>query len=233
MPKKLVIANWKMNPENLAKARELFGVENEKFANVEVIICPPCLYVYSLANPKPEESILYVKIGAQNGHAKKEGPFTGFVSIHMLKQAGAQYIILGHSERKEKDQLVNKKVKAALKENLRPIVCLSKKEQILPRLKGVKKIDKIVLAYEPLTAIGSGNPEDPDEALSMKMLIQRTLLDSYSQEKIDKLRILYGGSVTSKNCLDYFEQVKMDGLLVGSASLDSKEFLSIIRKIDA
>jgi len=232
MTKKLLIANWKMNPQTLNKARELFNAENEKFNNVQIIICPPFIYLEKLGNPGPQDDILYMQLGAQNCHHKNKGAFTGKISAQMLKQIGCQYVIVGHSETGDNNEIVNQKIKLCLQNDLTPIVCLSEKQQILPRLQNIKQIEKVILAYEPVKAIGSGKPQSSDQVLSMRVLIHRLLFDVYDQDKVKKIKIIYGGSVNAQNAINYIKEAKIDGLLIGSASLNPKKFLQIAQNID-
>jgi len=240
--KPLVIANWKCNPTILKEAKRLFnsvknGIKNIK--NVEVVICPPFVYLPALrAN------------GAQDCFWKEKGAFTGEVSPSMLKDIGCQYVIIGHSERRtlgETDQMINRKLKAALKEKLKPIFCLGETQQerekgqtsnILESQieKGLKKISKqeiknLIIAYEPVWAIGTGNPCDIDTAQTMGLLIRKIITKLYSLSISENLRILYGGSVDRKNATDYVKEARLQGLLVGGASLDPKEFVQLIKNV--
>ena len=229
--KPLIVANWKMNPVTTKEAEELFnsvkhGVKD--IESVETVICPPFIYLPLLKG---------LTLGAQDSYWEEKGAYTGEVSIAMLKEIGCKYIIIGHSERRkyfnETDEIVNRKVKTTLDAGLIPIVCvgetekereMDKTEELLEKeiKQGLDGIDvsKIVIAYEPIWAIGTGNPCDIEEAQRMKEIIQKMLSKD--------IRILYGGSAKANNAEGYLKQAGFDGLLVGGASLDSKEFIKII-----
>ena len=198
------IFNWKMNPSTLKEALELASCSDEK----DVVVCAPFVFLSKIKLKK-------AKLGAQDSFHKEKGAFTGEVSCKMLKNLGVEYVILGHSERKEKDQEVNLKIKACLKNNLKPIVCLDERLRI-ERLKGVKNA---IIAYEPVSSIGTNNPCPIKKALKVRDLIRKKMKDS---------KILYGGSINSSNYLKY--QEVFDGLLIGGASLDKKEIKKILEK---
>jgi len=231
--KPLIVANWKMNPVTIKEAEELFnsvkhGVKG--IENVEIVICPPFIYLPLLKG---------LTLGAQDCYYEEKGAYTGEVSIAMLKQIGCKYIIIGHSERRkyfnETDEIVNRKVKTTLEAGLIPIVCIGeteeeremdKTEEVLEKeikqgLDGVD-VSKIIIAYEPIWAIGTGNPCDVEETRRMKEIIQKMVSKN--------VRILYGGSAKANNAEGYLKQAGFDGLLVGGASLDSKEFVKIVNR---
>lgn len=229
--KPLIVANWKMNPITVEQAEELFnsvkhGVKDVE--NAETVICPPFIYLPLLKG---------LTLGAQDSYWEEKGAYTGEVSIAMLKEMGCKYVIIGHSERRkyfnETDEIVNRKVKTTLKAGLIPIVCIgeTEEEREMDKTEGVleeeikqglDKVDvsKIVIAYEPIWAIGTGNPCDVEEALRMKEIIQKMLSKD--------IRILYGGSAKANNAEGYLKQAGFNGLLVGGASLDPKEFIKIV-----
>jgi triosephosphate isomerase len=240
-----LVGNWKLNPETLARAKSLFGgIEKnfkktpEVFKKEEIVLCPPFLYLSEIKN-LILKSRLKVHLGAQNCFFEEKGAFTGEISPKMLKSLGVKYVILGHSERKkilkESDEMINKKVLAVLKEKLVPILCVGEtekerksgktffvlKNQLKEGLKNVNQIEKIILAYEPVWAIGTKNPCDPESAKKILVFLRKFLKE---------IPILYGGSVNSKNAKDYIK-VGFNGLLVGGASLDAKEFVKIAREI--
>jgi triosephosphate isomerase len=245
--KKIIIANWKMNPLSLKVA---VGMVEElkrgvaKKSKGEVIICPPLVYLADLARLLKGSKI---KLGAQNCFWEEKGSFTGEIAPMMLKDIGARYVILGHSERRrimaETTEQVNQKIKAVLNNGLTPVVCfgesLEEKEQeksfvsIEKELKEMiekiskEDITKIVFAYEPDWAIGTGDNCSADDALSMALFVEKLIGEVYNRKIGQAIRILYGGSVTSKNALSYLENEAIDGLLVGGASLKIKEFLKI------
>lgn len=231
---KMIVANWKMNPSTLEKSSKLAKSIN---LDPRVIICPPFPYLNEV---KKTGAV----IGAQDCFWEKEGSFTGEVSPVMIKKLGCKYVIIGHSERRwilgETDNVINKKIKACLKEGLKVIFCIgerqeerkSKKElvvlknQIKNGLKGLSKDDysKIIIAYEPVWAIGTGKACNSDEAEKIRVFIKEIINDS---------AILYGGSVDSLNASDYINKAFFDGLLIGGASLKVGEFKRIFKKIKA
>lgn len=246
----LIVANWKMNPQNLAVAKRLFnsvigGIKQIK--NVEVVICPPFIYLAT----RDKRQATRVKLGSQDCFWKQEGAFTGEISPKMLKNLGCKYVILGHSERRihleETDEMINQKMKATLAANLKAIFCIGenqkerKRGQTLRTLnsqisRGLKDITEkearnIVIAYEPVWAIGTGSPCDTDTALVQGLFIRGVMKKLYSSSFSNRLQILYGGSVNSENALSYIKEAKMDGLLIGGASLKAQEFIKIIKNV--
>lgn len=247
--KPLIIANWKMNPQSLTEAKELFelvkkGVKDVK--KVEVVICPPFIYLPGL------EKDSSLELGAQDCFWKESGPFTGAISVKMLKNLGCQFVIVGHSERRchfrETDLTINKKIKAVLENGLRPILCVGEKEErggkggfstvIKTQIeKGLKKIpssqiNDIVLAYEPVWAIGTGKACKPAQAKVINLFIRKIITKLYNRSIAEELPVLYGGSVNRENALGYLKESGMKGLLVGGASLKSEEFIGIVRDAD-
>ena len=250
--KLLLVANWKMNPQDLEEAKQLFnsvkkGVKNIK--STEVVICPPFLYLSNLLTPKTYN--LKPKLGAQDCFWEENGAYTGEISPAMLKNLGVEYIILGHSERRrflaETNEMLNKKIKKVLFLNIKPILCIGEtqpekeqgiKEQVLAKqikegLKGItrEEIKNIVIAYEPVWAIGTGQNCLIDETMSSILLIRKIISRFYNREIAKKLKILYGGSVTGENAADYIKEAGANGLLIGSASLKSEEFVKIINSV--
>ena len=222
--KSLIVANWKCNPTTLAEAKQIFssikrGIKNLKDA--EVVICPPFPYLSIMQTPG------VCKLGGQNCFWEEKGAFTGEISPVMLKDLGCQYVIVGHSERRkyfqETDEVINKKIKAALGQDLNVILCVGKVSQIKKAIKGLskKQFKNLVLAYEPVFAIGTGKSCSIEKARKMRALIKETLKAN--------IKILYGGSVNSKNAFGYLKEAGMSGLLVGGASLDPKKFVKIIK----
>ena len=218
--KPLIVANWKCNPTTLEEAKKIFKKAN--FPGAEVVICPPFIYLSSLGAK-----------GAQDCFWEEKGAYTGEISPKMLRDLGVEYVIIGHSERRvlgETDEIINKKVKAALKAGLKPILCIGEKkgqdakkivnDQLKKDLKGIIKKDlkKIIVAYEPVWAIGTGNFCSAVKAGKIRKFIK---------EKINNT-VLYGGSVNSKIAKDYLK-TGFDGLLVGGASLNAKEFRKIAK----
>ena len=249
----LIVANWKMNPKTLAEAKKLFnsvkrGIKDIK--KVEVVICPPFVYLNkelsSLRSLAP-----FIKLGSQDCFWEEKGAYTGEISPSMLKDLGCQYVIIGHSERRtyfaETDKMINKKLKAAIKAKISPILCIgeSKKERERGQTQNVLKkqiilafrkvpsskfqISKPIIAYEPIWAIGSGKPCSVGEAQKISLLIRKIISGLYSCAVSNSVPILYGGSVKSDNAAGYVKKAGLQGLLVGGASLDAKEFLKITK----
>ncbi len=249
--KPLIIANWKCNPTTLKAAKGLFNSIQKGLRDVKkakVVICPPFIYLSNLKISKSQNLVL----GVQNVFWEQKGAFTGEISPQMLKDLGCQYVIVGHSERRkhlnETDEMINKKIKALVKAKLQPIFCVGESEeerkkgqtiQILKSQieKGLKEISRkeiknIVLTYEPIWAIStSTNRKDcpPEEAQMMSLLLRKILAKKYGRGGVNRTPILYGGNVNSKNIRLYIDEAQMDGVLVGGASLGSKEFLKIVK----
>ena len=252
--KKIVAGNWKMNLDR-AKARELTAAVAARVGEaggVELVLCPPALYVETVATAlhlAGGKSPSGVALGGQNMHDKASGAFTGEVAPAMLVDLGCQYVILGHSERRtlfgETDAIVNAKTKAALAADLTPIVCvgetLEEREggrtdavvttQVRGSLVGLSAadIEKIVVAYEPVWAIGTGKVATPLQAQEVHALIRSLLAGLASPEVAGKVRIQYGGSVKPDNAADLACQPDIDGALVGGASLKADDFLGIAK----
>jgi triosephosphate isomerase len=246
--KPLIVANWKCNPLALQEAKRLFNtVKNglKKVRNAEVVICSPFTFLSFFSSSKN------VKLGAQNCFWEKSGSFTGEISPWMLNDLGCDYVILGHSERRivfdETDEMVNKKLKAAISVKLRAILCIGEterereegktqevlKSQIEKGLKDVSKgeIEKINIAYEPVWAIGTGKPCDVEEAQKIALLIRKMINQRYSPSVAKNLRVLYGGSVNSENARPYIKEANLNGFIIGGASLKPKEFIKIVKEI--
>lgn len=245
MNKILVVANWKMNPGSLKEAKQLLaGVKKyKKTKTLEVVICPPFVYLPLVKS---------IGLGAQNVSEEEKGAFTGEVSASMLKDAKVEYVIVGHSERRryfaETDEVVNKKIKKVVDVNLTPIVCIGEtkeqkdlnqmsevlERQISGALKNVSReqIKNLVIAYEPVWAIGTGNNCLPEQTQSALLCIKKIIANLYNRQIADATRILYGGSVSGKNASQYIGVAGANGLLVGGASLNVEEFLQIIESIE-
>lgn len=249
--KKLIIGNWKMFPVNAKDAREKF-TKIKKVAgtlrNVQTVICPPFVYVSDLKKLVTGHRCV---VGAQNAWIENEGAYTGEVSPAMLASLKLSHVIIGHSERRaigETDELVNKKVLAAIKAGLTTVLCVGERErdvdgnylklistQIKVALHGVtkKELSQIVIAYEPIWAIGKHalRAASTDDALEVSILIKKTLADLYGKDGAS-VAILYGGSVDAKNAWEFLLKSQVDGLLVGRASLDPKVFGEILTSAD-
>jgi triosephosphate isomerase len=250
MKKLLIIGNWKCNPSSQKEAQKLFngikkGVGGTKKA--EVVICPPFVYLPLFSNKSKRGNL---SLGAQDVFWEESGAFTSQISPKMLKDLKCNYVIIGHSEKRklgETDETINKKIKAALQFKIKPILCIGenskeKKEgraflvvedQLKKGIKGVsnRMAKLLIVAYEPVWAIGTKKPCKSDDAMSMTIFIRKTLTKIYSRKTAKDIRILYGGSVNSKNGFLYIKEALMDGLLVGGASLDPKEFIKLIKSV--
>ena len=219
-----------------------------KDAKVELVICPPFTSLWIAAEKLAGTN---VKLGAQNMHWEEKGAFTGEIAPEMLKEIPCDYVILGHSERRqyfaETDETVNKKIKTALKFGLTPIICvgesLEQREQGIAfewvlgqveRALGIEadNVKRLVFAYEPIWAIGTGLSSDGPDANRVIGLIRRTLAQMYGAAVADRIRIQYGGSVKPNNIKEFMEQPEIDGALVGGASLDAASFTSIVKYRD-
>lgn len=250
--KPLIVANWKCNPTTLKEAKFLFekvkgGIKDVK--GVEVVICPPFVYLSQFFEQYHRLVRGTVRLGTQDCFWENSGPFTGEVSPTMLKDLGCQYVILGHSARRiylnETDEMVNRKLKAILKVGLKPILCIGsiKKEergdkemkiQLTKALVGIKKseIKNIIITYEPIWAITTTKESvvaTPDNSKNGKIFIREILSKLFDKVSTQKVRIIYGGSVNSQNIEGFIQDAQMDGVLVGAASLEANEFIKIVK----
>ncbi len=245
----LIAGNWKMY-KTVAEAVELVealltSAEQGYASEREVLVCPPFTALYPLAPLLADSSIA---LGAQNMYHADEGAFTGEISPVMLKDIGCRYVILGHSERRqifgEDDALINRKVHAALKHGLTPVLCIGETKpqrdagdaetvtlgQLRASLHGLSATQArgVVLAYEPVWAIGTGDTATPADAQAMHAAIRAALASDYGQDIADAVRVLYGGSVKPDNVDALMAQPDIDGALVGGASLKADQFVRII-----
>jgi len=246
---KVIAGNWKMN-NDLNESKDLIskllaGLKNSN-ANCEVVICPPFT---SLSEASAMIKGSTIKLGAQNLHQEENGAFTGEVSAKMLLSTGCEFVIIGHSERRtiftESDELINKKIIRALKNNLKPIFCVGElleerekniteqviKSQVLKGLENfsVRDLKNLIIAYEPVWAIGTGKTATPQQAEEVHHFIRKLIENHFSEEFAENLRILYGGSVKPDNSNDLLSQKNIDGALVGGACLNADSFLNIIK----
>jgi triosephosphate isomerase (TIM) len=242
---KIVVANWKENPQSQKEAEVLFRavIKGKNFKKVEVVICPPLLYIERFKKISSK-----IVLGAQNVFYETKGPFTGEISASMLKDRGVNYVIIGHSERRslgETNLDVNKKIKVALSCKLKPIVCIGEierdenhqyfniiKDQIEECLDGLSKdmLSKIIIAYEPVWALSTTmdhKDATPLDSYEMSIFIKRIISDKFNLKKIMS-KIIYGGSVDDKNCADFLTNGGVSGVLVGGASLNADKFSKII-----
>ena len=250
--KKLIAGNWKMNKTSadaVSLARELVAAVGTQ-PDVEIVICPPFTALEVVA--KAIDGSL-IKLGAQNMHFEASGAFTGEVSAPMLRAIFTTHVILGHSERRslfgETDELVNKKLLAALKNQLRPILCvgesLAEREagstlkvvqtQTERGLEGVSKdqASTLIVAYEPVLAIGTGKVATTEQAQEVHAFIRGLLTKHYGEAVAQKVRILYGGSMKPANAPELLAQKDIDGGLIGGASLESRSFVELIKAASA
>jgi len=242
----LIAGNWKMNTtvsEAVALVKTILP-ELGRISNVEKVLCPPFI---SLAVVKDLIKGSSVKLGAQNLYFEEKGAYTGEISPLMLKEL-CEFVIIGHSERRhyfgEGGEMISKKVQAALGMGLKPILCVGERleeneagrteevitEQLRSSLAGVEELDGLVLAYEPVWAIGTGKAATGEQANETTSLIRRHISRLYDKTAAQELRILYGGSVTAGNATEFIRQPEIDGALVGGASLRAAEFSSIVRQ---
>jgi triosephosphate isomerase len=246
MPTYIIAGNWKMNT-TIQEAKALVTAMRprlEAIGGVQKVVCPPFVSLAAVGEALRGSSI---GLGAQNMHHEEKGAFTGEVSPAMLVGL-CQYVILGHSERRqlfgEADDFINKKVKAALKAGLRPILCVGERlpereegraeevveGQLRGSLAGIDAPGGLVVAYEPVWAIGTGRAATPDVARSMMAHIRRALSSLYGAQAASGVSLLYGGSVNPGNTSDFMRQKDIDGALVGGASLQADSFVEIVKK---
>lgn len=250
MRKKIVAGNWKMNLEyqqGISLFSEILNMANDEArGDQQVIVCSPFIHLYPIAQlAKDAESI---SIGAQNIHFEEAGAYTGEVSASQVRSTGAEYVIIGHSERRayfqENDDMLSKKVNTALKYTLKPIFCIgeTQKEREAGRFfdvieqqlaKGVfhlsaENFKEVILAYEPVWAIGTGLTATPEQAQEVHAFIREVVTKRYGQQTAAITSILYGGSCNPKNAPDLFAQKDIDGGLIGGASLKSRDFSDIV-----
>jgi triosephosphate isomerase len=250
MRKPLVAGNWKMNTDShtsieLVK-RIASGSSEIAGRSVHVAVLPPFVYLQAVAEALRPTSIA---LGAQDIYHEAKGAFTGEISASMLKDIGCTYVLCGHSERRhvigETDELINKKVGAAISGGLLPILCVgelikerkaSKTEEVVTRHVragladlSAEKASAVTIAYEPVWAIGTGLTATPQQAQEVHSLIRELLSEMYGTELAEEIRILYGGSAKPDNAADLMHQQDVDGLLVGGASLNADDFIAIIQ----
>jgi triosephosphate isomerase len=244
--------NWKMNLNHLeaiALVQKLaFSLTEQQLNDVEIVVLPPFVDIRSVQTLTDGDK-LQIGYGAQDLSPHKSGAYTGDISGLMLAKLGCQYVVVGHSERRqyhgEDDVLVNAKVKAALANNIAPILCvgegltireagehvgytLAQLDAAMEKLK-TDQAEKVVVAYEPVWAIGTGKTATPEDAQEVIGAIRTRLAERYTGGTADRIRILYGGSVKANNIAAIMEQPDIDGALVGGASIDAEEFVRIGR----
>jgi triosephosphate isomerase len=246
MRRKFIAGNWKMNLDRKSAVAlaEAVAQEAEKFGDVDLAICPPACYLDAVGQAIRGSRLA---LGAQNVYYQPDGAFTGEISVKMLCDLGVKYVILGHSERRhilgEKDAEINKKVHAVLQAELQPILCvgelLSEREagqtmdvirtQFDGSLAGVsgEQMKRVVIAYEPVWAIGTGKVATPQQAEEVHLALRKIIAERYNNEIAQSTPIQYGGSVKPENACDLLCQPDIDGALVGGASLKVDQFLGI------
>lgn len=247
MKNKIIIANWKMN-KNLNQAEKFVKNLAKEISKSEykIVICPDFTSMYSLNKYSSEYNF---EVGSQNCFWEEKGAFTGEVSALMLKNAGVKYVILGHSERRkyfsESNEIINKKIKICLENDLIPIVCVGEdinlrqlnqellfvNRQILECLEGIsnENIKKIIVAYEPLWSIGTGKTISLLQAEEMVLNIRDFISKKYDKSLKNEIKVLYGGSVNPENSKNFLSLDSLSGLLIGGASLDEQKFSKIIK----
>ncbi len=249
MARKVIIAgNWKMN-KTASEAKTLVEELKAKvkdISSVDIVVCPPFTSIDAAVKAAAGSN---VKVGAQNIHWAENGAFTGEISAQMLKEAGVEYAIIGHSERRqyfgETDETVNKRLKAALAAGLKPIVCIGelldereggRTEKVLfTQLEGgldgitEEQMAGIIIAYEPVWAIGTGKTATPEMAEETHCYIRQQLGDMFDRETAGKVRIQYGGSMKADNAASLVAQKNIDGGLIGGASLKADSFADLVR----
>lgn len=244
---KLIIANWKMNPQTKKDAEIIFNNISNSLNNikkVDVVICPPYPFLFLKDKIKSKK----IHLGSQDVFYEKDGSYTGEVSASELKDFGVEYVIVGHSERRvlgDTNKIINKKILATFKSKMIPIFCVGEnnrdvngfylsfiKQQIIEGLIGITKsqMKNIIIAYEPVWAIGSGAVREatPAEFIEIRIFIKKIIADLYDIKITNEIRIIYGGSVNFLNAGSFLKEGGADGLLVGKDSLNSKKFGKII-----
>lgn len=254
MRRKIIAGNWKMNlthseAEQLATAiRD--NTDKKIFAKTDVVLCPTYISLETVARIISGSGI---GLGAQNLHYENDGAFTGEVSASILKALGCEYVILGHSERRkhfhETNSIINQKIKKALEFGLKPILCVGEtfeeredeiyegvvEEQVTDSLEDIteEQLKNVLIAYEPVWAIGTGLNATPKQASAMHSFIRDVIGKIYGKSASDEIKILYGGSVNAKNSRDILSAGGVDGALVGGASLKADEFHEILKSAAA
>ena len=248
---KIIIANWKMNPTSLEEARELFGfsaASANRYSNLQLVVCPPFIYLEELAKQIDRKSAANrVSLGAQDLFWEKTaGPYTGEVSADMLKEFGVTHVLVGHSDRRykigETDEIINKKIKAALEADIVPVLLVGEKnreddragaleKQLAANLEGLTPSDigNILIAYEPVWAISTNpgaEPDRPENTIEAIRIINDFLARSYG---VEPKTCLYGGSINEKNAVDFLKNPEISGAVIGGASLRKEEFAEILR----
>ncbi len=248
--KKIVIGNWKMNPVSYDEALKIFNSIKRfsaKLNKTNVVMCPPFIYSYSFIKKNKDNA---VSIGAQNVYSEEQGAFTGEIGPRMLQNIGISHVIVGHSERRsrgETDEDVSKKTQLLHDAGICSVVCIGErerdangnylnfiKEQIKNSLSKVNKksLSKLMIAYEPIWAIGAKEAMSPRDILEMSLFIKKVISDMFGQSEAKDVPILYGGSVNFRNAGDIISQGQVNGLLVGRESVNPPGFIELLKAVD-
>lgn len=244
----IIVGNWKLNPGSAAEAKKLFSAVKKSATSLKaravVAVAPPTIFIPEVSQREKSD---WLHLAAQDAHFEERGACTGQVSATLLQPYGVEYVIVGHSERRalgETDEQVNRKIQALLKKRLTPIVCIGERERdasggffsfIEKQLRAVVagltalQVSRLVIAYEPVWAIGTGATATPEDVKEMQLFIMSTLTKLFDRKLAAKVTLLYGGSVKASNAKDLHVAGGMNGFLVGGASLDAKEFSDIIK----
>ncbi len=247
MRKKLVVANWKMNKTRDEALQFIlqYNAQDIALENTEAVVCAPYILLRCLVKRQGQS----LKIGAQNMHYEQSGAYTGAISPALLQSTGVQYVIIGHSERRnlfgETNDTTALKLKAAYDNDLTPILCVGEtaeqreagkarevvSEQLSIAIKGLdeKSIEQLIVAYEPNWAIGTGKPASKEDSNEAAVMIREIIKEKAGKGAATNVRILYGGSVDSKNIEEYISTSDIDGVLVGGASLKVSEFAEMVK----
>ncbi|MFC1801940.1 triose-phosphate isomerase [Patescibacteria group bacterium] len=250
--KSIVVANWKMNPQSFKEAKILFsGIKSvaSKLVNIQTVICPPSVYLNEISKMYSGHRIAF---GGQDCFWEEKGSFTGEVSSGMLKSSGANYVILGHSERRalgETDEQISKKVRSALDNKLKVVLCIGEKErdedgnyldflknEIEASLSLVSKngLSNLIIAYEPIWAVGNKSYETatPNDIHEITIFIKKVLSDIYGRKDAVSVKVVYGGSANYENVYEIMVGGNVDGILVGRESLNAESFNKIISVVN-
>lgn len=249
--KRLVVGNWKMNPATLEEAKEIARKTRRVSSNLshtEVVVCPPLVFIEAVV---PRDDVRGFQIGAQIASYDEQGPHTSEVSTGMLKNMGVKYVIAGHSEeraRGDTDEIVSKRIKAIVESGMRAILCVGEKErdegglyleilknQIKGSLSGIpaNRAKNIILAYEPVWAIGAKESMIPEQIHEMGIFVRKVFSDVFSADQALKATLLYGGSVNFRNASDIITIGQVDGLLVGRESVHMPGFSELLKAVDS
>jgi triosephosphate isomerase (TIM) len=249
--KKLIIGNWKMNPETASEAKKLATEIKRKLQNVKkniAVFCPPAIFLSDVIGTGATSKI---KFGIQNVHYEKSGAYTGELSPSMAKSLKVEYAIVGHSERRacgETNEIICRKMSALVRVGIIPILCVGEleidehanhlnfiRDQLLRNLGNIsmQEIEKIVIAYEPVFAVGGAKPISSHEIHQRNIFIKKVLTEKYGKQKAFEVPILYGGAVNVDNAKEIVRDGAVDGLLIGRQSLNANDFSEIIKRVEA